>query len=310
MTGQSTTMGIDVAKRKLDYCIGKNQVTGTQNNDAAGHAALVKLCRKHAITRVICEATGGYEKALAKALRLKAISVFVVMPLRVRCLAIAEALMAKTDRIDARLLVRFGEKIDLVKCSEPSAFSEKLRELVQCRRHLTERLAELVAKRENAGERTLKLLEDERVKLNDLRNEIESEIRECITQDKDWAGKIERMQKVRGVGPVVAASICALVPEIGTIEDKSISALLGLAPYCNQSGLTDRMRHIRGGRKAARDALYMAAVSAMRCNPILRSFYHRLKEKGKHSYVCLTAVMRKLICLLNRICADPDFILS
>jgi hypothetical protein len=128
--------------------------------------------------------------------------------------------------------------------------------------------------------------------------------------DVSRVDQIERMQQVKGVGPVLAATVCALMPEIGTLGDKTISALAGVAPHPNQSGPNDRPRHVRGGRKHVRDVLYMAALCAITHNPILRRFYKRLKDKGKHGYVCIVAVMRKLICLLNQICANPNFIIA
>ena len=310
MTKPSTTLGVDVAKRQLDYSLGKDRPFGAVPNTAEGRAKLVKLCAKHPGLRVICEATGGYEKALVKALRQAGVDVRVVMPLRVRCYAIAEGLMAKTDRLDAQLLARFGQNIELAEHCAPSPFTGQLRELVDCRRHLVERLAELAGKRENAGERTLRLLADERARLLELQTQIEQEIETLIAQDQDWHAKSQRMQQVKGVGPVTAATICALVPEIGTLSDKTISALVGLAPPPDQSGPNDRPRHVRGGRKHVRDVLYMAALGAITHNPILRRFHQRLKDKGKHGFVRIVAVMRKLICLLNQICSNPNFIIA
>jgi transposase len=310
MTQQSKTLGVDVAKRQLDYSFGKGLKSGAVPNTAEGHAKLVKLCAKHPGIRVICEATGGYEKAMVKALRKAKITTHVVMPLRVRSYAIAEGTMAKTDRIDAQLLARFGQKVELAKHCEPSPFLEQLRELVDCRRHLAERLTELACKRENAGERTLRMLDDESEKLVELKTQLEREIGQLVEKDKEWSAKIARMQKVEGVGPVVAVSMCALVPELGTIGDKAVSSLVGLAPHPNQSGASERPRRVKDGRRHVRSVLYMAALTTIRCNPILRKFHQRLKKKGKHGYVCLVAVMRKLICLLNQICADPKFTLA
>jgi transposase len=163
------------------------------------------------------------------------VEVRVIMPLRVRCYAIAEGLMAKTDRIDAQLLARFGEKIEITEHCTPSPFTEQLRELVDCRRHLSERLVELTCKREDVGERTLQLLEDERTHLLELQTRIEEEIVTLIAQDQDWLGKIKRMQQVKGVGPVLAATVCALVPEIGSVSDTNgvahVSALR-ITPVC------------------------------------------------------------------------------
>lgn len=306
MTKPSPTLGIDVAKRQLDYSFGQNRPSGAVPNTAEGRAKLVKLCAGRPGLRVIREATGGYEKALRRA----GVDVRVVMPLRVRCHAIAEGLMAKTDRLDARLPARFGQNIALAEHCAPSPFIGQLRELVDCRRHRGERLAELTCKRENAGGRTLRLLADERARLLELQTQLEAEIEALIARDQDWHAKIKRLRQVKGVGPVPAVTLRALVPEIGTVGDKTISALVGLAPHPDQSGPNDRPRHVRGGRKHVRDVLCMAAVCALTHNPILRRFHQRLKHKGKHGLVCIVAVMRKLICLLNQICSNPNFIIA
>lgn len=231
----------------------------------------------------------------------------VVMPLKVKYLAMAMGLLAKTDRIDAAKLALFAEKIELKKHHAPSGHDEKLREMVECRRHLGERLVQLAGKRENAGERMVRLLDEEQAKVEELKRQVEKELEACIAEDRQCERKIERMKQVKGVGPVVAASVLALMPEIGAISGKTASALLGVAPHPNQSGGSAKPSRIRGGRHELRSVLFTAAMVAMRCNPILKAFNQRLKDKGKPGKVRVVAVMRKLICLLNKICANPDF---
>ena len=310
MTNQSNNLGIDISKRQLDFSFGKGLHRGSEANNAHGHARIVTLCKQHPGLRVICEATGGYEKALVKALRKEGVEVHVVMPLKVKCLAIAQGLMAKTDRIDAEKLALFGEKVELKPHHMASEHEEKLRELVECRQHLSERLVQLAGRQENAGERMLKLLADQRVQVEEHKKRIEEEIKECMGQNKQTEQKLMRMTQVKGVGMVVAASVLAFMPEIGSVSDKTASALVGLAPYPNQSGARDRARRIMGGRHQLRHVLFPAALSAMCHNPILRAFNQRLKDNGKPGLVRVVAVMRKLICLLNKICADPNFSLS
>jgi len=300
----SNNLGIDIDKRKLDYSFGQGLHHGSEPNDAEGHARLIALCRLRPGVRVICEATGGYEKKLVKALRKEGIEVHVVMPLKVKYLAIAAGQMSKTDPIDAGKLALYGEKIELKKHRVASEHDEKLRELVECRKHLVERRVQLAGKRENAGERMLQLLDAEQAEIERLEQQIEKETEECIAANAESREKVERMIQVKGVGRKVAAGVLAYMPELGMISDKTASALAGLAPYADQSGLVEKPRHIRGGRRELRQVLFPAAMVAMRSNPILKTFNQRLKDKGKPGKVRVTAVMRKLICLLNRLCAE------
>ena len=135
-------------------------------------------------------------------------------------------------------------------------------------------------------------------------------IRQHIDSDPDLRSKSERLQQIKGVGPVLASTLLAYVPELGNIESPQLSALIGVAPHPKDSALTRAPRHVRGGRAQVRHVLYMAAVCASRRNPILAEFYQRLKSHGKPPMVCLVAVMRKMVCLMNRLIQDPNFILA
>jgi transposase len=188
------------------------------------------VCRQRPGLRVICEATGGYEKQLVKALRKEQIEVHVVMPLKVKYLAIAAGQMGKTDHIDADKLALYGEKIELKEHHLASEHDLKLRELVECRKHLVERRVQLAGKRENAGERMLQLLDAEQAEIEKLELQIEKETEACIAENEQCQKKIERMIKVKGVGRKVAAGVLAFMPEMGKISAKTASALAGLAP--------------------------------------------------------------------------------
>jgi transposase len=303
----SDHLGIDVSKRQLDYSFGKALHRESVPNAPEGFARIIKVCRLRPGARVVCEATGGYEKKLVKALRKEAIEVHVVMPLKVKCLAMAMGLMAKTDKIDAEKLSVFSEKIELKASHVASEHDEKLRELVECRTHLVERLVQLAGKRENAGERLLKLINKEEAQLQKHKKQIEKEIEACIAEDKNCQDKLERMCQVKGVGRTVAACVLAHMPELGAIPDKTASALAGLAPYPDESGSVKKPGRIRGGRYVVRKMLYLSALCAMKYNPVLRQFNQRLEARGKAGKTRVVAVARKLICLLNRICADPEF---
>lgn len=308
----SAYLGVDVSKRHLDYSFSETGGEGRVENTAEGIGELIGLCEGHPAIRVVCEATGGYEQTLLKALVKEGIRASLVSPCKVRHFAMAEGLMAKTDRIDARLLCRFAGAMEasLRDYVDVGPQAARLRELVQYRHHLVVRQSELASLRENASETLLELLAREAAQIRELLGEVECQLREIESQDKALCAKMERMQQIKGIGPVVARTVCALMPEIGQIDDKTAAALIGTAPHPNQSGPVEKRRFTRGGRKPVRDALYMAAVSAIRCNPILKTFYLRLKQSGKHGTLCLVAVIRKLICLINRICSDPNFKIS
>jgi transposase len=166
---------------------------------------------------------------------------------------------------------------------------------------------QLGGKRENAGERMMRLLKKEATQTSKYLAQIGKEIEACISENQSCHEKMERLCQVKGVGRVVAASVLAFLPELGTLPERTISALAGLAPYPNQSGPLERPRRIWGGRREVRLALYPAAMVAVRYNPVLKVFNQRLKDKGKPGLVRMVAVMRKLICLLNKICAQPNF---
>jgi transposase len=260
----SNHLGIDVSKRQLDYSFGKGLHRESVSNASEGFTRIIKVCRQRPGVRVVCEATGGYEKKLVKALRKEGIETHVVMPLKVKCLAMAMGLMAKTDRIDAEKLSVFSAKIELKTSHVVSEHDETLRELVECRNHLVERLVQLAGKRENAGERLMKLIKKEEQQIQKHKQQIEKEIEACVAGDKNCQDKMERMCQVKGVGRTVAASVLAHMPELGAISDKTASALAGVAPYPNQIGSVEKPGRIRGGRYEVRKMLYL---SSLRCAP-------------------------------------------
>ena len=307
--------GIDVAKATLQLSLG-----GTAYglaNDAKGHARILKLltaaeqarpnCRVH----VIIEATGGYEAALCGALHAAHRTLSLIQPSRARHFASAKSEHAKTDAIDAAVLVAFGEALAPAPTPPPSPAQTHLSVLVTRRAQLVEtRTAEL----NRAEHYTDKLLRQQSRGLLAL---LERQIAQCeraiaaqIAADETMKARTERLQQVPGIGPVVAAVLQAQMPELGTLRAGEAAALAGLAPYNRDSGPWKGTRHIRGGRAPLRCALYMAALSTVRHDRILREFYTRLCAAGKKPLVALTAVMRKLIVLLNRMLHNPQFQLA
>ena len=307
-TASVAYVGLDIAEARLDYCIGEND-EGSCVNRSEGRQQLIQRLKQLARPRVICEASGGYEKVVVAELLAAGIEVCVVQPGRVRAFAYAEGLLAKTDRIDARLLRRFGQKVTLRLAEPVNAAAATLRELLEHRRQLTEQRSEVEGRLRLAGPTLTKLLHEQLRFLQQQIDTVEKMIREHIEQDSDMHQKARRLQEMKGVGPVLAATLLAYVPELGNIDSAKLSALIGVAPHPDDSGTTPRPRHVRGGRAQVRHVLYMAAVAAARHNPILAAFYQRLKSRGKPAKVCLVAVMRKMVCVLNRLIEDPQFVL-
>jgi transposase len=301
-------VGLDIAEAHLDYCIGDRD-EGSCENQPKGRQQLIRRLKQLPHPRVICEASGGYEKVVVAELLNAGIEVCVVQPGRVRAYAYAEGLLAKTDRIDARLLRRFGQKV-AVRLTEPrDPATVVLRELLEHRRQLTEQLAEVEGRIPLAGATLKRLIQQQQKFLEQQIATVDKMIDEHIDRDPDLRQKSERLQQMKGVGRVLAATLLAYVPELGTIDAAKISALVGVAPYPKDSGTVIGPRHVRAGRAQVRHVLYMAAVAAIRCNPILAEFYQRLKAKGKPAKVCLVAVMRRMLCVLNRLLENPNFAL-
>jgi len=318
MSKNNTTIlyaGIDVAKATLQLSL-----AGTSHaidNDARGHARILKLlsaaekAQPGRKAHVILEASGGYEAALCGALHAADRTLSVIQPSRARHFAGAKSEHAKTDQIDADVLAAFGEALVPEPTPAPSAAQTHLEHLVGRRAQLVEtRTAEL----NRAGHYTDKLLRTQSRRLLAL---LDRQIAQCeqaiaaqIAADEDMAARAARLQQVPGVGAIIAATLQAHLPELGRLSDGEAAGLAGLAPYNRDSGPWKGTRRIRGGRAPARCALYMAALSAVRHDRILREFYQRLCAAGKKPLVALTAAMRKLVVLLNRMLKKPTFTLA
>jgi len=304
-----TYVGLDISKARLDYTLDETRASDV-TNDAAGHASLIHWLQSQPNVRVVCEASGGYERTILGRLLEKGIEVCVVQPGRARAFAHAAGLMAKTDRIDAQMLRHYGQavKLRLAQATDPSV--AKLRDLMDQRRDLVERTVEVRNQLEQASAVRAPWLEREKRFLENELEKLAKAIAEHIDQDPTLRQKHTRLQQLDGVGPILASTLLAYVPELGSVGDNTVSALVGVAPFAKDSGKTCAPRHVRGGRAAVRHVLYMAAVAAVRSNRILTAFYQRLRAAGKPPLVCLVAVMRKMITVLNRLIANPNFVLA
>jgi transposase len=292
--------GLDISKDHLDVHVGPDLESFRVANDPEGFQRLLERLASHHVTRVVCEATGGYERSVVFALLEANVQVACVNPRQAREFAKCTGQRAKTDAIDAQLLCRFALTVPLRNMEKPSEKQELLEALVTRRRQVmgmhtqeSNRLGMVRAKAVGkAIQDHLRILEQQRASL-------EHQIAELIQSDDDWKNKRRLIQEVPGVGEVTANTLLAQLPELGKLNRGQIAALVGLAPFACDSGTMRGKRAIRGGRAGVRNVLYMAAMAAVRSNPAIAAVAQRLKAAGKTFKVTIVACMRKLLITLN-----------
>ena len=308
--GERRACGIDVSKRWLDVAARPEAASARFPNTADGHAAVVAHLR--ALPKagrpelVVVEATGGLERGVVEALDGARVAVAVVNPRQVRDFARCLGLLAKTDRLDAQVLARFGEQIGPEPRPRPDARRQEAQALGARRRQLVEmltmeknRLQQAPARTQPGIRRHLEFLEGELA-------EVERQLADAIQAVPAWQATSTRLQTVIGIGPVTATLLVVELPELGHLDRKQLAALVGVAPFNRDSGTRRGHRAIWGGRASVRSALYMAALVASRHNPLLRPFYQRLRQAGKPPKVALVALMRKLLTILNAMARDQQ----
>jgi transposase len=292
-------VGVDIAKAYLDTAMGNEK--RRFSNDALGHRQLINWIKQMpASVQVICEPSGGYERALVRALVGAQLKISLVPANRVRQFARAKGILAKTDRIDAKLLCAFGEAMQPGTISASQLEQQHLRELESQRRHLTH----LLVMEQNRAARMsdLCVCKMNRRLITQIKKQIEQLdllIKGHIDQSHELSAKAAKLTAISGVGARTAALLLAQLPELGELNRREIAALVGVAPFNRDSGRMRGKRAIYGGRKPVRHGLYMAALVAAHHNPILRNFYLRLRAAGKPAKLALTATMRKLLIVLN-----------
>jgi transposase len=292
-------VGIDISKSKFDVMILPEGTRLTCPYDSEGIEQLLAQLPKHDCI-VVLEATGGFERRLAAELVEAGHQTAIVNPRQVRDFARGIGVLAKNDRIDARVLATYAQHVKLRLVEKRSEKQQELTALVVRRRQLVT----LQNAESNRLEQTTVKLATQSIRqvLDLLRKELkklDAKIARLIEADDDWRNKAELLQSVPGVGPGTSASLVAELPELGKLNRQQIASLVGLAPFSRDSGQFCGQRSIWGGRGSVRSALYMAAFNAKRCNPIIRAFAKRLQNAGKRSKVILTACMRKLLVILN-----------
>lgn len=295
-------VGIDVAKATLDLYLLPSGQTKTLPNTKPGFGQLQKALPDPQHCLIVIEATGGYEREVVANLTDAGYRVAVINPKRARDFAKALGLAAKTDRIDARVLALYAEKVQPAPVEKTPAKQAEIQQLVARRRQLIDLKTQESNRWKITSSKTAR--KSIQAVINTLEVEIhsiESAIEALLESDDDWQNKVQLIQSVPGLGTVTAATVIADVPEIGKLNRQQISALIGLAPYNNDSGPRKGKRSIAGGRKSVRSVLYMAAIAAIRSNPVIKAFAQRLAQHGKPFKVVITACMRKLLVILNSI---------
>jgi transposase len=293
-------VGIDVSKAWLDVQIEREEGGLRVSNEAAGHGELMARLGGAPVAGVVLEASGGYERPAQAALSAAGLAVALVNPARVRDFARATGRLAKTDRIDAKVLAEYGAYLKPAPSPLPGSARARLRELLAYRRQLGHEIAARASQLRLYGDPALReRAEAGLVRLKAERHELERLMQAAIASDAALAARFALLTTVPGVGLMLAATLLAELPELGALDRRRIASLVGLAPFPQDSGTRRGHRAIRGGRSEVRQALFMAALIATRHTTPLSAFIARLRARGKPAKVALTAAMRKLLTVLN-----------
>ena len=293
--------GIDVGKQELAVSVARGPVRRFRNTEA-GVMAVLTWGQKQAVTHLVCEATGGYERLLVQQGRSTALAVTVAHPTKVRAFARAVGQGAKTDPLDAQILAHYGEVFDLPVAAAQEEASAEVRALLGRRQQLLDqRTQELNRLEKGLQGRVKKSCQRHLAWLEKELEHLEDDYQQAIQARPALAKRVALYQSVHGVGLLTAATLLAYAPELGQGSGKALTALMGVVPWAADSGTHRGYRAIRGGRGLVRRALYMAALSVIRTNTDLGRFYRQLRQRGKPGKVALVAVMRKLLLQLHAV---------
>jgi transposase len=304
MPQRKRLVGLDVSKRKIDACIRALDLHASLPSTPAGQAELIAWLQTNRVGTAVMEASGGYERIWADALRGAGIKVRIVDPKRVRHFAKAAGRLAKNDPIDAETIAEFGETFPAeAQAHDPAR--EQLDRLVKARASLKEFEAQIIQQREHrqppiVAKAHAAILKATRAELRKL----EAAVAAKIKANPVFARRAEIIASVPGLADQTVAGLIAWLPELGQVSDEAAAALLGVAPYDDDSGERNGARHIKGGRGKLRNLIFMPVMgAATQHNPVLKAYYERLRAKGKAAKVALVACMRKLIVILNTMLA-------
>jgi transposase len=298
-------VGIDVSKERLDVCSLPDGGTFSVANDRAGiDELLARLLEGVRPELVVLEATGKYERPADVAVAAAGIAVAVVNPRQARDFAKAAGRLAKTDRIDAEVLARFAGAVGPRPSVLPDEEARVLQDILLRRRQLLEMIVAEKNRLQMASEAVARRIAAHLRWLEKELGRVDRELDEAVRESETWRANEELLRSVPGVGPVLARTLLAELPELGTLPRRRLCALVGVAPFNRDSGTFRGKRQVWGGRAPVRAALYMGTLVATRHNPVIREFYERLLAAGKPKKVALVACMRKLLSILNAVMRD------
>lgn len=298
MAAAAVYIGMDVSKATLDICVSDGETWQAANDDSAMETLCTRIAALHP-TLIVLEATGGYELRAAAALAAAGLPAAVVNPRQVRSYARSVGQLAKTDRIDARILARFAAAVQPEARPLPDAETREIEALITRRRQLVAMITAEENRLSAAPNITRKEIKTHIGWLRRQLAKINQTIDDSVRRSPIWRAKDDLLQSVPGIGTTTSSTLLAMLPELGTLTGKQIAALVGVAPFNRDSGTFRGRRTVWGGRARVRAALYMAALVGTRHNPILKDFYERLRAAGKPAKVALVACMRKLLIVVN-----------
>ena len=297
-------VGIDVSKKRLDVHVRPAGTVLNHSRDAAGIEGLIDALAGITPQLIAVEATGGFETVVVASLAARGLPVVAVNPAQVRAFARAIGQRAKTDPIDAQVIAHFAAATNPPVRPLPDTATQALADLVARRRQIIAMIVAEGQRDKRASARARKSIMRMLKTLRSELSELDAEIDETVRGSPLWREKEDLLASVPGVGPTIARTMLAELPELGSLDRRQIAALAGLAPFTRQSGQWRGKSFIGGGRASVRAALFMGAMTAVRWNPTLRAFHQRLRAAGKPKMVALIAVARKLLTILNAMIRD------
>jgi transposase len=297
----NSVLGIDVSKEMLDWHRSDGGESGQYPYDSKGIRAAIAEFRARPVDLVVCEATGGLERELVTALILAGLPLAVVNPRQVRDFAKSTGQLAKTDRLDAKVIAAFGLAVKPAVHIPKDAQTQALDDQLTRRQQLVMMRVEEMNRLERAPKALRKSLREHIEWLGRRIAVLDDDIDGALKASPQWQAKLDLLKDFKGIGPVCRAALLAWLPELGKLNRKAIAALVGLAPFPHDSGKLRGVRLIRGGRKFVRDALYMPTLVATRHDPSIAAYYRRLLLRGKPKKLALIACMRKLLTILNAV---------
>lgn len=303
---KSVNIGIDVGKSQLDFFIYERDIHFTVENSPEGIKKALGRLGRYQVSRIVLEATGRYERPFVEAALQKSMPVIIANPIHVRRYAGAIGQLAKTDHIDAWLIAKYAAVVQPEVRSHHSKSVIKIKDLLVRRRQLIEMMT-MEKNRHHIMPSFLKA--DIKRSITQLQKQLEKvdqRLDKLIEAEDEWSEKRAIMQSMPGIGPAVVNTLLGDMPELGALTQKQVAALTGVAPYNRDSGKLRGKRRIRGGRHSVRTILFMAALTSIQHNPVIRTFYQHLVAQGKHKKVALTACMRKMITILNAMVRDGN----